>query len=89
MDEQALAQTLLSELNLDDAELATLQAQVTTAINLVNHSASNVDPKSQTAIDAVKTLATQLYYDRSLENGLSRGAMMMLTHLQAEGEANG
>lgn len=84
-----MAEDLLNELNLDDAELTTLQALVNSATDIVKNSAANVDETSQTTITAVKTLATQMYYDRTLTDGMSRGLMMMLTHLQAQGnEAN-
>ncbi|WP_125702401.1 hypothetical protein [Lacticaseibacillus daqingensis] len=83
MDTEALAAELLNELNLDDAELTTLQAQIESAIDITKRSAGQVDETNPTAIKAVKTIATQLYYDRTLSEGLSRGVMMMLTHLQA------
>lgn len=40
-------------------------------------------------IRAVYTLATQLYYDRSLENSISKGLQMMLIHLRARGLKDG
>lgn len=40
---------------------------------------------------AVYTLATQLFYDRDGDNGMSNGLLMMLNHLQASygGATNG
>lgn len=83
MDSATLASELLAELNLDDAELTTLQAQIEASIDIVKRSVGQLDEADPTAIKAVKTIATQLYYDRTLSGGLSRGVMMMLTHLQA------
>jgi hypothetical protein len=83
MDTAKLAGELLTELNLDDSELATLQAQIEASVDIVKRSVGTIDEANPTTIKAVKTIATQLYYDRTLADGLSRGVMMMLTHLQA------
>lgn len=74
---------LLGELNLDEAEQATITALVTSATEIVKRSVANLNPADPIAIAAVKTLATQMYYDRSLDTGMSKGLLMMLTHLQA------
>lgn len=83
MDSAILASELLTELNLDEAELATLQAQIEASIDIVKRSVGQLDETDPTTVKAVKTIATQLYYDRTLSDGLSRGVMMMITHLQA------
>lgn len=82
IDVNQISNDLLSELNLDSSELGTIQSLVTTAKEVVSRSAdlSNNDPLT---IPAIKTLATQMYYDRSLDTGMSKGLLMMLTHLQA------
>lgn len=82
IDTNQIADDLLAELNLDQAELATIRTLVTTAKELVSRSAyiSNNDPL---AIPAIKTLATTQYYDRTLSNGMPKGLLMMLLHLQA------
>lgn len=81
--------TLLSELNLDN----TAENQ-TVAKNLIDESEEiiihSVDSNvSKTMFEnnlifkrAVKTLATDLYYNRTLPNGLSLGTQMMINNLK-------
>ncbi|OAU93599.1 phage protein, partial [Lacticaseibacillus rhamnosus] len=42
-------------------------------------------------IPAIKTLTQATYYDRGLSNGMPKGLLMMLAHLQASsgGDNNG
>ncbi|WP_261805678.1 hypothetical protein [Lapidilactobacillus luobeiensis] len=83
MDQKKLVADLLTELNLDQAEQQTIANLVIDSISLVNASVGMVDGSSEIYWRAVKTQATQLYYDRQGENGMSKGLIMMLTHLQA------
>lgn len=93
IDTNTIADDLVSELNLDPSELATIRTLVTTAKDVVSRSA-DVSANDSLTIPAIKTLATSMYYDRSLESGLPKGLIMMLTHLQAasstdSGDGNG
>ena len=84
---------LRDELNLDSSdEIDTLlsdlleqsEAFVLDSLDSVDISKfSDTDKAMYTR--AVFTLATQLYYDRSLENNISSGLQMMLIHLKARG----
>lgn len=80
---------LRDELNLDDFdETNTLLIDLLTqseAIVLDSTNYKNYEQVSDKDIftRAVFTLATQLYYDRTLSEGLSKGLQMMLNHLQA------
>lgn len=85
------AEDLANELNLDLDENTTK-----TLTNLIDQAAeivkSSVNSKvkiedfesDQIYIRAVFTLATQLYYDRILSEGMSIGLRMMINHLVAE-----
>jgi hypothetical protein len=94
IDTNTIADDLLSELNLDQSELATIRTLVSTAQEVVNRSA-DIQPNDSLAIPAIKTLATATYYDRTLSNGMPNGLIMMLLHLQANppasqsGDSNG
>ena len=84
---------LLSELNLDinDANTILINSLVTDA-QIITLSAVNSTKKIEDYADnqifqrAVKTLATQLFYDRTLANGSATGYRMMVTQLQAQEE---
>jgi hypothetical protein len=82
IDTNQISDDLLSELNLDQAELSTIRTLVTTAQQVVNRSADASSDDALT-VPAIKTLATAMYYDRTLSNGMPNGLIMMLTHLQA------
>ncbi|WKF86020.1 hypothetical protein [Lacticaseibacillus pantheris] len=84
-----LAQALLNELNLDDAELATLKAKAAEAEVIVRRSIDFSDESDTGFSGAVKVMATQLYYDRTLSTGLSNGMIMMLTQLRAHSGTTG
>lgn len=89
VDPNKIASDLMTELNLDESELPTITRLVNTAINVINRSSDAPDSDTLT-ISAIKTLAQATYYDRSLENGLPKGLLMMLAHLQASsGDSNG
>lgn len=87
IDISQVSNDLLSELNLDQSELSTIQSLVTTAKEVVNQSA-DIQSGDSLVIPAIKTLATAQYYDRTLSNGMPNGLLMMLTHLQANPSAN-
>lgn len=87
---------LMAELNLDDAEKTTITHLVAGATGVVTSSVGFLDESDPIAKLAIKTMVTQQYYDRALENGLSQGVLMMLLHLQANqpedsdsGDSNG
>ena len=82
VDVSQISNDLLAELNLDQNELSTIQSLVTTAKEVVNRSADASSDDALT-VPAIKTLATAMYYDRTLSNGMPNGLIMMLTHLQA------
>lgn len=81
---------LAEELNTDLNEMGTITSLVQLSIDIIKRSSDASDDDSL-LIPAVKTLAQALYYDRSLADGMPRGLLMMLTHLQATsgGNANG
>jgi hypothetical protein len=91
IDTGVIAAELLSELNLDDAELTTITTLANTAVEIIKRS-SDAPADDALLIPAVKTLTQAMYYDRSLADGMPKGLLMMLTHLQASsagGDANG
>ena len=79
---------LMAELNLDDAEKTTITNLVAGATGIVTSSVGVLDESDPITKLAIKTMVTQQYYDRALENGLSQGVLMMLLHLQANQPAN-
>lgn len=87
VDVNQISDDLLSELNLDSSELSTIRSLVSTAQEVVNRSA-DIQSSDSLTIPAIKTLATTMYYDRTLSNGLPNGLLMMLTHLQASTPVN-
>lgn len=90
IDTGHIATELMDELNLDESELPTITSLVNTAINVINRSSDAPDSDALT-VPAIKTLTQAMYYDRSLSDGMPRGLIMMLTHLQASpaGDADG
>lgn len=79
---------LMAELNLDDAEKTTITNLVAGATGVVTSSVGVLGESDPIAKLAIKTMVTQQYYDRALENGLSQGVLMMLLHLQANQPVN-
>ncbi|WP_353990082.1 head-tail connector protein [Pediococcus argentinicus] len=86
------ADEIMDELHIDssDVEQRTINNLITDAQELVTNSVSstltNSDMESNfnpTYDRCVKTLVCQLYYDRSLDAGLSRGYQMMRSHLES------
>lgn len=78
---------LADSLNLDQEEHTTLQGLVDTAKELVkssvNYSMSDEELEAIPLFDsAVGALATALYYDRNLDNGMPKSARIMIVHLQ-------
>lgn len=88
VDPNKIASDLMTELNLDESELPTITNLVNTAISVINRS-SDASEDDTLTVPAVKVLAQAMYYDRSLENGMPKGLLMMLAHLQASGDNNG
>lgn len=84
-------ENLIEELNLDDTP-----ENVNLVASLIKQSEAfiqdSVDPDTElTEFEkdllfkrTVYTLATQLYYDRTLVNGTSKGLQMMLNHLDGK-----
>lgn len=81
------ATKLANSLNLDPEEVTTLQALIDQSKALVkssvNYSMTDTQLEAVPLFDsAVSALATALYYDRTLENGMPRSARIMIVHLQ-------
>ena len=81
------ATKLANSLNLDPEEVTTLQALIDQSKELVkssvNYSMKDEQLETVPLFDsAVSALATALYYDRTLENGMPRSARIMIVHLQ-------
>lgn len=81
------ATKLADSLNLDPEEVSTLQALIAQSKELVkssvNYSMTDEQLEAVPLFDsAVSALATALYYDRTLENGMPRSARIMIVHLQ-------
>lgn len=92
------ATELMDELHIDQspAEIATVQALITEAQTIVDQAINSTGTdkayqKSPIYDRAIKTMVQQLYYDRSLTNGFSKGLIMMLDYLEYQrlGETNG
>lgn len=92
------ARELMNELHIDQspAEIATVQALINEAQAIVKQAtdstSTNIAYKMSPIYDrAIKTLVQQLYYDRSLTGGFSKGLIMMLDYLEYQrlGENNG
>lgn len=81
------ATKLADSLNLDPEEVSTLQDLIAQSKELVkssvNYSMTDEQLDGVPLFDsAVSALATALYYDRPLENGMPRSARIMIVHLQ-------
>lgn len=83
------AQGVMNELHIDssDIEMATIDGLIAQSTAIVNGS---IDYEDYPAIvndliydRAVITLTTAMYYDRTLADGMSKGLLLMLDHLQA------
>lgn len=90
VDPNKIASDLMVELNLDESELPTITSLVNTAISIINRSSDAPEDDTLT-IPAIKTLTQATYYDRGLANGMPKGLLMMLAHLQGSrgGDNNG
>lgn len=90
IDVNQIAYDLAEELNTDLNEIETITSLVQTSLDIIKRSSDAPDDDTL-LIPAVKTLAQAMYYDRSLADGMPRGLLMMLTHMQATsgGNANG
>lgn len=85
------AEELMKELNIDvtDSNTATFEALIEQAKGLVM---TGVDSeleeadflKSPNYNGAVRAVATQLFYDRTLEAGLSKGVLMFLNKVKGD-----
>ena len=87
VDPNKIASDLMTELNLDPAELPTITTLVNTSVEIIIRSSDAPEDATLTA-PAVKVLAQAMYYDRGLANGMPKGLLMMLAHLQASGGDN-
>lgn len=81
------ATKLADSLNLDPEEVSTLQDLIAQSKELVKSSVNySMTVEKLEAVplfdSAVSALATALYYDRTLENGMPRSARIMIVHLQ-------
>lgn len=92
------ATELMDELHIDQspAEIATVQALINEAQTIVDQATDSTGTdkdyqKSPIYDRAIKTLVQQLYYDRSLTDGFSKGLIMMMDYLEYQrlGENNG
>lgn len=80
---------LLSELNLDDTAENQIVAKnlIDESEEIIIHSVDSSVPRTIFEDNsifkrAVKTLATDMYYNRTLPNGLSLGTQMMINNLK-------
>lgn len=87
--QETITQDLLTELNLDDTEEnnTVLSGLSEAAAELVEDSvnkslSASVFAKDPIYLRAVKALATSMFYDRSLSQGIPAGVQMMITHLK-------
>lgn len=86
VDATKLADSL--HVNLDETEeLITLEGLISTSKELikssVNYSLPDAELEQYLIFDAaVSALATALYYDRTLENGMPKAVNIMIVHLQ-------
>lgn len=90
VDPSKIASDLMTELNLDESELPTITTLVNTSVEIISRSSDAPEDDTLT-VPAVKVLAQAMYYDRGLANGMPKGLLMMLAHLQASsgGDNNG
>lgn len=90
------AETMLQELNLDETEdnkriiTALLDEADAMIRNSVDRKASKADfEKDPIYTRCLKSLVTQLWYDRTLQDGMPVGIQMMIVHLQSEVSEDG
>lgn len=82
------AKELLDELHIDDTpeEKATMTNLIATATAVVNHAISDIDNPALLTdplyTSAIKALATQSYYDRTLSAGESPGVNALISALE-------
>ena len=88
---QISTQDMLDELNLDSTEennklmSGLIQDSALIIIHAVNDNLSASKVNSDKIFNrAVKALATQLYFDRTLNQGMSLGIQLMIDHLKGE-----
>jgi hypothetical protein len=84
-------ENFLNELNLDvtDSNKSLVSELLAQAENIICHSVdSSVDTakyeENPIFVRCSKTLATQLFYDRTLANGMSDGVLMMINYLKGQ-----
>lgn len=85
------AETVISELNLDDTPETetTIKALIVEADAMIRDSVDRTADQTEFEKDpiyqrALKSLVTQLWYDRTLNDGMPVGIQMMIVHLQSE-----
>lgn len=88
---QISTQDMLDELNLDSTEennalmSGLLKDSALIIIHAVNNNLSASDVNGDKIFNrAVKALTTQLYFDRTLSQGMSIGIQLMIDHLKGE-----
>lgn len=89
MDNKIDTVSLMNELNLDetDENTALIGDLISQSEDLIMSSVNYDKPledylKEPIFIRAVKTLVAQMFYDRTLSEGLSKGVQMMINHLK-------
>lgn len=81
---------LLDELHIDDTpeEEATICNLINMAKAIVDEAIQDIDNsklvQDQLYLSAIKTLATQLYYDRTLSEGKAPAVQLLIAHLQVK-----
>lgn len=85
------AEMMMQELNLDQTpeNKTVIMALLDEADAMIRTSVDSKAPKEAFFADPIyqrclKSLVTQLWYDRTLENGMPKGIQMMIVHLQGE-----
>lgn len=79
---------LLEELHIDDTpeEEATIRNLISMAKAIVDEAIQDINnselTKDELYLSAIKTLATQLYYDRTLSEGKAPAVQLLIAHLQ-------
>lgn len=79
---------LLEELHIDDTseEETTIRNLVSMAKAIVDEAIQDINnselAQDELYISAIKTLATQLYYDRTLSEGKAPAVQLLIAHLQ-------
>lgn len=81
---------LLDELHIDDTpeEEATICNLINMAKAIVDEAIQDIDNsklvQDQLYLSAIKTLVTQLYYDRTLSEGKAPAVQLLIAHLQVK-----